>query len=85
MTPSSDIDRTVLLGPGEKDSKIRRSPCRSTRRLGHTSTRVTLDTYGHLFLALDEALTKDLGEQFQNAIFEISQPARGLRKLPLSA
>ena len=38
-----------------------------------------------LLLALDEALTEDLDEQFQNAIFEISQPARGLRKLPLSA
>ena len=46
---------------------------------------VTLNTYGHLFLALDEALTEDLDEQFQNAISEISQPARGLTKLPLSA
>ena len=53
--------------------------------LGHTSTRVTLNTYGHLFLALDEALTEDLDEQFQNAISEISQPVLGLTKLSLSA
>ena len=54
-------------------------------RLGHSSIKVTLDTYGHLFPALDESLTEGLEEQFQEAISEISRPVRGLRKLPLSA
>jgi hypothetical protein len=31
-------------------------------RLGHSSIQVTLGTYGHLFPALDEALTERLGE-----------------------
>ena len=30
-------------------------------RLGHSSIKVTLDTYGHLFPALDEALTDEIG------------------------
>ena len=31
-------------------------------RPGHNSIKVTLDTYGHLFLALDEALRARLDE-----------------------
>ena len=31
-------------------------------RLGHSSIKVTLDTYGHLFLNLDEALAQRLDE-----------------------
>ena len=54
-------------------------------RLGHSSIKVTLDTYGHLFPALDEALTDGLETQYQKAISEISRPVRGLRELPLSA
>ena len=54
-------------------------------RLGHSSIKVTLDTYGHLFPALDEALTEGLEEQFQNAISNDARPARGLSELPLSA
>ncbi len=54
-------------------------------RLGHSSIKVTLDTYGHLFPALDEALTESLDEQFQNAISNDARPARGLSELPLSA
>ncbi len=54
-------------------------------RLGHSSIKVTLDTYGHLFPALDEALTEGLDEQFQNAISNDARPARGLSELPLSA
>ena len=47
-------------------------------RLGHSSIKVTLDTYGHLFPALDEALTDGLETQYQKAISEISRPVRGL-------
>jgi len=54
-------------------------------RLGHSSIKVTLDTYGHLFPALDEALTDGLEMQYQKAISEISRPVRGLSELPLSA
>ncbi len=54
-------------------------------RLGHSSIKVTLDTYGHLFPALDEALTDGLETQYQTAISEISRPVRGLSELPLSA
>ena len=45
-------------------------------RLGHSSIKVTLDTYGHLFPALDEALTEGLEEQFQTAISNDARPAR---------
>ena len=54
-------------------------------RLGHSSIKVTLDTYGHLFPALDEALTDGLETQYQKAISEISRPVRGLSELLLSA
>ena len=54
-------------------------------RLGHSSIKVTLDTYGHLFPALDEALTDGLETQYQTAISEISRPVRGLSELSLSA
>jgi integrase len=37
-------------------------------RLGHSSITVTLNTYGHLFPGLDEALTDGLEEQFQRAV-----------------
>ena len=37
-------------------------------------------TYGHLFPALDEALTDGLETQYQKAISEISRPIRGLPK-----
>jgi hypothetical protein len=36
-------------------------------RLGHSSIQVTLGTYGHLFPALDEALTERLGETISAA------------------
>jgi len=41
--------------------------------------------YGHLFPALDEALTEGLEEQFQNAISNDARPARSLSELPPSA
>ena len=44
--------------------------------LGHSSIKVTLDTYGHLCPGLEEALTEGLDEQFQNAISNDSRPER---------
>ena len=44
--------------------------------LGHGSIRITLATYGHLFPALDEALTEGLDDQFQNAISNDARPER---------
>jgi integrase len=38
-------------------------------RLGHSSITVTLNTYGHLFPAIDEALSDRL-----DAVFEASRP-----------
>jgi integrase len=35
-------------------------------RLGHSSIQVTLGTYGHLFLTLDEALTNRLDKAIQS-------------------
>lgn len=36
-------------------------------RLGHSSITVTIDTYGHLFPALDEALSDGLERTYQAA------------------
>ena len=36
-------------------------------RLGHSSITVTMDVYGHLFPALNEALTERLDEVFRSA------------------
>ena len=60
-------------------------PRATMERRGHSSIKVTLDTYVHLFPALDEALTEGLDEQFQNAISNDSRHVRGLSELPLSA
>lgn len=43
-------------------------------RLGHSSITVTLNTYGHLFPGLDEALTDGLEEQFQRAVSRAPRP-----------
>ena len=55
------------------------------KRRAHSSINVNLDTYKHLFPALDEALTEGLAEQFQTAISDDTRPVRGLSELPLSA
>ena len=55
------------------------------KRRGHSSIKVTLDTYGHMFPSLDEAFTQGLEEQFREAVSTRSRPTRGLSKLPLSA
>ena len=37
-------------------------------RLGHSSITVTLNTYGHLFPSLDEALTEGLENTYQTSL-----------------
>ena len=54
-------------------------------RLGHSSITVTLNTYGHLFPSLDEALTDGLEEQFQRAVSSDMRPVRGLSHIERSA
>lgn len=43
-------------------------PRASMERLGHTSIQVTLDRYGHLFPALDEALTDGLETTYRASL-----------------
>ena len=47
--------------------------------------QITLDTYGHLFPALDDALTVGLEEQFQAARMDSPRPVRGLDEYRRSA
>jgi integrase len=47
-------------------------------RMGHSSITVTLDTYGHLFPTLDEALTDALDAQISEAAADALRPTRGL-------
>ena len=54
-------------------------------RMGHSSVQITLDTYGHLFPELDEALTDGLETAFQKAISINVRPKRGLSDLQRSA
>ena len=54
-------------------------------RLGHSSITVTLNTYGHLFPGLDEALTDGLEEQFQKAVSGDSRPVGGQSHIGRSA
>jgi hypothetical protein len=37
-------------------------------RLGHSSTQITLDTYSHVALGLQDAAAKRFDEIFQNAM-----------------
>ena len=45
-------------------------------RLGHSSIKVTLDTYGHLFDGLDEAAAERLDVVFQQTPADLSKVAR---------
>ena len=54
-------------------------------RLGHSSIKVTLNTYGHLFPALDEPVAEGRDEQVQKALSNHARPALDLNKFPLSA
>ena len=65
-----DIDRLALAR--EHPEGDHGAPC-------HSSIKVNLDTYGHLFPTLDEALTEGLDEQSQNTISIASRPVCGLR------
>ena len=54
-------------------------------RRGHSSIQITLDTYGHLFPGLDEALTDGLETAFRDASSADARPVRGLSELQHSA
>ena len=54
-------------------------------RLGHSSIQVTINTYGHLFPSLDEALTDGLEAQFQEAKLKAVWPECGLSTVSRSA
>lgn len=41
-------------------------------RLGHSTINITLDRYGHLFPALDEALTERLEELRAKAVSDVA-------------
>jgi integrase len=45
-------------------------------RLGHSSIKVTLDTYGHVFQGLDEALAESLDELASATAAAFSPPLR---------
>jgi integrase len=44
-------------------------------RLGHSSIKTTLDTYGHLFEGLDEAAAERLDVSYQNALADSARTA----------
>jgi hypothetical protein len=44
--------------------------------MGHSSVQITLDTYGHLFPGLDEALTDGLETAFRDASSTDARPER---------
>jgi integrase len=46
-------------------------------RLGHSSIRTTLDTYGHLFDGLDEAAADRLDASYQEALADSTRTAAG--------
>jgi integrase len=56
----------ILIAQGEHPKVIQ-------HRLGHSSIKVTLDTYGHLFEGLDEAAAERL-----NIVFSRSPPGLAL-------
>lgn len=51
-------------------------------RMGHSSINVTLDRYGHLFPALDEAIAQSFGERLTAARAGLD-PGRILRTVGL--
>ena len=53
-------------------------PMAIKERLGHSSITVTLDQYGHLLPAIDEALAGGLEATFQKAAADFSRTFRGL-------
>jgi integrase len=60
----------MLIAQGEHPKVIQ-------NRLGHSSIKVTLDTYGHLFDGLDEAAAERLDTVFMRTPIETpSSPGR---------
>jgi integrase len=55
----------ILISQGEHPKVIQ-------HRLGHSSIKVTLDTYGHLFEGLDEAAAERLDIAFPGSLSELS-------------
>jgi len=53
-------------------------PMAIKERLGHSSITVTLDQYGHLLPAIDEALAEGLEATFRKAAADFSRTFRGL-------
>jgi integrase len=51
-------------------------------RLGHSSITVTIDQYGHLMPAIDEALADGLEATFQRASADFSRTFRGPAEVP---
>ena len=54
-------------------------PLAVMKRLGHSSITVTYNTYGHLFPALEEALTVSLDRSYQSANLSAPRHARAMR------
>ena len=52
-------------------------PMAIEERLGHSSITVTLDQYGHLLPAIDEALAEGLEATFQKAVADFSRTRAG--------
>jgi hypothetical protein len=59
-------------------------PLAIKERLGHSSITVTLDQYGHLFPAIDEALTEGLEATFRQGA-DFSRTNRGPTAVPTIA
>ncbi len=82
----------VRLPPGLRFHDLRHTCCALLIRqgahpkviqahLGHSSIRVTLDRYGHLFPGLDDALADGLDALHGEAVRNVSRPGRGLGDL----
>lgn len=57
-------------------------PLAVMKRLGHSSITVTYNTYGHLFPALDEALTDSVDRAYRSARARASRSTATLTPLP---
>lgn len=61
---------------GALENELGAHPKAIQERLGHSSITVTMDVYGHLFPALNEALTERLDDVFRSARREpVERPA----------
>jgi integrase len=67
----------ILIAQGEHPKVIQ-------HRLGHSSIKVTLDTYGHLFEGLDEAAAQRLDVAFIRSSLDGASNANRGRDLDVS-